>query len=83
MVHTSRLDLLTWRAGLPLAVLGVVAQLAAPLLGMPFLLCLLVGTGAGIGAAWVVDRASLRGRAVVALATLAAAVMTVGMPIGR
>jgi len=83
MVHTTRAEMLIWRAALPLAVLIMVTQLATPILAVPFLLALGAGLVASIGAAVIVDRGGLRDRGLLAMTILGASVATVLMPFAR
>ena len=52
MEHRSTLELVAWRAGLPLAALFGVVMVG---FGMPFLLRVLAGLGLGIAVAAVVE----------------------------
>jgi hypothetical protein len=83
MVQITRADILIWRAALPLAVLVTVTWLATLILAVPFLLALGTGLAASIGATAVVDRGSLRGRAVLAMTVLGLSLATVLMPLAR
>ena len=83
MVHITRSEMLIWRAALPLAVLVTVTRLATPILAVPFLLALGTGLAASIGATAIVDRGSLRGRALLAMTLLGMSLVTVLMPLAR